>query len=456
LRTAPAALLCATLLAPTPAAAGSESEVASAFDAGDRLDLHMQVDYRYSARRSILRRELAGLPGTDPDGPIPVVKDLVFRGSRHELVPRLELGVFTDLSLTAALPVVLRDSRRLDFDQRAGDCVFAGDLGAATCVDASNSTTIRDTLLPEAGFDATRPGAGGFGPGDPTIFRGVDRSGLDQLHLGLVWAPMNQQRDSTKPTWKLGGELRLPVGQTMRLDPTDPGSTDGVGRGLYEVKLSTSMARRLSWAEPFFEIWWLAAAGVVDGAPLDELPEPFAAASTAPQQRAGGRFGFEGIAWQSRTQSKRVGIRLEGKVEAHFEGRAYSDMWEVFAYAGHARSGGVLTLDADPIASGVQAINHPGVTNVENYLTLGGRTGLDIHLGRRVRFDLGFQLDWDQGHLISFADAGVDGDDPDDVVDPGTSEVNPLHAPLIDSVGRRYRADDGLTYAVTGGLRLLL
>jgi hypothetical protein len=131
-------------------------------------------------------------------------------------------------------------------------------------------------------------------------------------------------------------------------------------------------------------------------------------------------------------------------------------MWEVFAYAGHARSDGVLTLDADPIASDVQAINHPGVTNVENYLTLGGRTGLDIHLGRRVRLDLGFQLAWDQGHSISFADAGVDGDDPDDVVDPGTSEVNPLHVPVIDLVGRRYRADDGLTYAVTGGLRLLL
>ena len=104
---------------------------------------------------------------------------------------------------------------------------------------------------------------------------------------------------------------------------------------------------------------------------------------------------------------------------------------------------------------GEQAISHPGVSNVENYLTLAGRTGLDAHLGRWVRLDTGFELGWEQSHLISFADAGVDGSDDNDVVDPGTREVNPLHAPLIDLTGHRYRVDEGLDYVVSLGLRVL-
>jgi len=453
-RATAAALWLASLALPGAAAAGPESEVASALDTGDKLDLHVSLDYVYSAHRAAIKRELVGLPGADPDGPIPLVKDLVFKGSRHELVPRLELGVFTDLAVTAALPVVLQDSRSLEFDQRADDCTFAGDPGRATCVDASNSTTVADGILPATGFDAGDPD-GGFSPGDATIFRGVDRVGLDQLHLGLVWAPMNQERDETKPTWKIAAEMRLPVGRTMRLDRADPDRSDGVGSGLYELRVATSMARRLGWAEPFFEVWWQAALGAKDGAPLDDLPQPFGAEQVSPQQRAGGRAGFEAIAWESGSEDERIGLRLEGLLEAHFEGRAYSEMWEVFAYAGHGASGGVLALDADPTAVGRQTVSHPGVTNVENYLSLGGRAGVDARLGRRVRLALDFQLTWDQAHLITFADAGVDGDDPGDVVDPGTEEVNPLHVPLIDLVGHRYRVDESLVYALTAGLRLL-
>ena len=35
---------------------------------------------------------------------------------------------------------------------------------------------------------------------------------------GFVWAPMNQRRDDTKPTWVLGVELRMAVGKIARFD----------------------------------------------------------------------------------------------------------------------------------------------------------------------------------------------------------------------------------------------
>jgi hypothetical protein len=453
LRTTAAALCMTAAALASRAEASPESEVASAFDRGDKIDLHLRLEYRYSARRAAIKRELSGLPGADPDGPVPTVKDLVVRGARHEIIPRLELGVFTDLAVTVALPVVLRDSRRLELDQREGsDCVFPADPGMANCIDRSNSTTIRDAILPAEGFDA---GGGTLDPDGATIFRGVNRHGLDQLHLGLVWAAMNQERDSTKPTWKIGAELRFAVGRTMQLDREDPGSSEGVSRGIHELRIFTSMARRLAWAEPFFEIYWQGAVAARDGAPLDAPSPSFGAQQTGPQQLAGGRFGLEAIAWESDSGDERVGILLAGRLDAHFEGRDYTDLWEMFAYAGDASAGGPLALDGDPTAAGSQTISHPGVSNVENYLTLGGQTGVAAHLGPHIRFDLSFALDWDQSHLLTFADPGIDSSDDNDIVDPGTEEVNPLHAPLIDTTGRRYRVDEAFDYALLSGFRLL-
>jgi len=453
LRTTAAAVCMTAAALASRAEASPESEVASAFDKGDKFDIHLRLEYRFIAHRAAIKREMSGLPGADPDGPVPLVKDLVVRGARHELVPRLELGVFTDLAVTAALPVVLRDSRRLAFDQGEGDgCVFPTDPGMANCIDRTNSTTIRDGLLPEEGFDV---GGGTLDPGGATIFRGVERHGLDQLHLGLVWAPMNQERDDTKPTWKLGAELRIAVGRTMTFDRADPSSSDGVSRGIHELRLYTSMARRLAWAEPFFEVYWQGAIASRDGAPLDAPSPEFGAQQTGAQQLAGGRFGFEAIAWESRSASERIGLRLSGNLDAHFEGRDYTDLWEVLAYAGDATAGGPLALDADPTASGSQTISHPGVSNVENFLTLGGEAGVDVHLGPKIRFEFAFGLDWDQSHLLTFADPGIDSDDLDDTVDPGTDEVNPLHAPLIDTAGRRYRIDQSIDYSLVSGFRLL-
>ena len=44
----------------------------------------------------------------------------------------------------------------------------------------------------------------GFTGTDPTVFRGPTRHGLDQIELGLQWAPMNQRRDDTKPRLDFG------------------------------------------------------------------------------------------------------------------------------------------------------------------------------------------------------------------------------------------------------------
>ncbi len=429
--------ICAAVAAAalSPAHAGPESEIASAFDEGDGFDLHTSLHYRFSTSSAAVRRELGGSPGIDPDGTVPLGDDLRFSSSRHELVPRLELGVFTDLALSIELPVVIRDTRELRFDDG---------------VNRANSTTISDGLLPMSGFDARDPTGPGFTDGD-MIFRGVDRTGLDQLIAGIAWAPMNQVRDATKPTWKLGAELRLSVGSAAKFNRADPDSQSGVGRGVHEVKLWTTVTRRRGWAEALFELSWMATFTAKQSGQLDAPQRRFGAAVVAPQQHAGARAGMSAIFFERKADQQRVSLDVEANFNAHFEGRGYGEMWEVFAYAGDIGTSGPLVLDSDPATSGIQEISHPGVSNIQNYATIGTKAAVSAELGPKVRASATFGFDFDQAHFVSFADAGRDRpqctagqttdceNDNNDVVNDGTDEVNPLHADLIDTIGHRYK-----------------
>jgi hypothetical protein len=152
-------------------------------------------------------------------------------------------------------------------------------------------------------------------------------------------------------------------------------------------------------------------------------------------------------------ENTRISFDLGTRIVGHFEGRAYTEMWEVLAFAGDSRGSGPLILDADPTRSGVQPLSHPGVSNIENYLETTGRFGVRAQIGPHVRFGVIADIVWKTDHAITFADAGTDlptcdtgrqpcEDDFNDLVNPGTEEVNPLHNATIDLVGHRYMSLD--------------
>lgn len=392
------------------------------------VDIYAEVDYAYELSSSTIVRERTGDPNADPLGGTPTVRDLEFKQFRHTITPRLQVGIFRNTFVTAALPIVITQARELRF------------------LDASNrlgSSTVMDDLLPENGFDARDPGTPT--PGD-LAFRGVHRRGLDQVHVGLGTAFMNQQEDPTKPTWKLGAELRLSVGSIMKFDPMAPEANKGVSRGVQELKLWTSFARKLGWAEPWIELYWITpVANKSDSLFTDP---GFGSTNTRHSQQGGLAFGLELYALDNKPDETRISIDLGTRANAHFEGREYTEMWEVFALAGDSRGIGPLVLDADPTRTDIQPMSHPGVSNIENYLELSGRLALRAQIGPHVRFAVVGDLIWKTDHAISFADAGVDGDDDNDLVNPGTAEVNPLHSQIIDLVGHRYRSEGGLDIVV--------
>lgn len=437
-------------LAGPAAHANPASLVASAADPDDPADLHIRLDYEYSVETATIWRERVGA-AANPTDPIPTVLDLAFKQNRHLLTPRADLGIYHNTSLTVALPIIISQQRELT-------------LGKGVTRDGSS--TVLDGLLPLEGFDARDPGTPLAGD---LMFRDVSRSGLDQVHAGMTIALMNQDNDDTKPTWKIGGELRAPVGRVMRFNATSPSSETGVGRGVYEARAWMSVARRFRRTESWFELYWQTPVAEKDTSLLRLSDgEKFGATNFKAGQRGGAAFGLEVYAYDDRANGNRISLDLGARIDAHFEGRDYSELWQVFAYAGDAESKPCndplvpsLVLDSDPTQMGCQARSHPGVTNVENYLEMAGRAAVRAQLGKYVRFAAMLDMVWKTDHIISFADAGIDlptcgaagvsgpcENDANGVVNPGTAEVNPFHVPRIDLVGHRYHSEDNRGYVI--------
>ena len=415
---------------------GGEAGTAGAFS----------VDYEYELDSARITRERAGDPTADPLAPPPKHDDLQFSQFRHTLTPRLDVGVYHDTWATIALPIIITQAR---------------ELRLASGVDRNASPTLQDGYLPQTGYDAQDPTTP---PSGDLVFRGQDRKGIPEIRFGLGFAPMNQRRDDTKPTWKLGADFHLAVGRVMRFDRMAPDAETGVSDGVHKLTLWTTMDRKLGFYEPWIKLAWTVPLAARSTSLFQD--PGFGATNVMPGQIAAAQFGVELYAVDDKVEHNSLSIELAGRVKAHFEGRGYSEMWEVFAFAGDARvAGNPLVLDADPTNAGLQAQSHPGISNIENYLEVGGSVAIRAQLGPRVHIAATVDVFKITDHVISFADSGIDlptcgtagagtncETDNNDVVNPGTKEINPAAAPAIDRVGARYHSEQnlGLVLGVTG------
>ncbi|HEY0190546.1 MAG TPA: hypothetical protein VGC42_05445 [Kofleriaceae bacterium] len=403
---------------------------------GGEVVLH--ADYAYAHDSSHITREHLG-PGASDTGPLPVRRELDYTHVSHTITPGVDLGIYHDVFLSFSAPIIVSQTTELDLAPGAS---------------RDTSSTFTDGILPKQGFDARDPTVP---PGGNLMFRDVARAGVPELRLGLGLAPMNQARDATKPTWKLGAELRLSVGKVQRFDPVTPSAQEGVATGVHELKLWTTVDRRFRYFEGYFEAFYQVPI-VTRDASLFHDPG-FGSTNVDPGQTAGGAFGLEAYLVNDAATGNQVSIDVGSKLTAHFEGRGYTEMWQIFALAGDPRLGGPLVLDADPTADGVQAMRYPGISNYEGYLESAARLAIRAKLGRHVQFAATGALAWKTQHAISFADGGVDlptcpkgapacETDNNDVINPGTKEVNPVAAKLIDQVGHRYIARDNVGYTI--------
>jgi hypothetical protein len=460
------ALGVALALAPATARAADETRVTSEDDSKP-VSVFFSVGWRFEDKLARIKREFEQ-PGRTDNG-VEIVKDLKYERQRNLLNLRADFGLpWLDMAVFIEAPLVLGDTRTLSFDQDSdkGPCVFTGDQ--ATCVNQGNSTTLNDmpgmpqpgaptTLLPNTpmgwGLDASGSAPKLFTSGTK-VFEGPNRSGLESLNLGLNWAVLNQRRDDTKPTWTVGFEARLQVTDTQKFNRSSSVNDTSVGLGYHVMRFQSFISKRFKHVDPYMGFWW--EAPIVHS--QDAFPDYTTPGSLGsmggtgqknvdPQQAAGTTFGFEAIAYENERDKQRIAIDFQGRLQAHFEGRGFSEMWEVFA---------CNKADPPPFQSPLCfPANDPfmqqsfyGTTDIENYASFGGDLGVTMQVGDFVHFRAAFGADHDQGHIITFTDAGKD-KNGDGMVDPNSKEeFNPLHRQQIDLVGRRYRVEDSTTYHV--------
>lgn len=413
--------LAALFLVAMPAIAAAtplETRVATAFEKGNPIDLHLSLGFTTSSKSARIRRELQQL-GVSNDA-IALVNDLAYSQTRNLMSLRAAVGFAPGVELHLELPFVLSDSRTVSFFQEGGP---------ESRVDARNSTSVRDGTLPASG----------------EIPQGPGRSGLETFNIGLKAAILEQRKDDTKPTWTAGVDFKIHFGETQAFDRRSPTANTKVGPGYHTIRFRTDTSRRLGPVEPFF--------GIFFDLPIASDKKAFPTAiggqrEDQPQMASGATFGLD-ARFLERPELL-VGGTLRARAEARFKGRGWSEMWEQLSCSS-------ADIDADSqngrlrptcVLPDGRTSPYAGTTDIENY----GSFAADLEVWTvwkdLLRGAVGFGLNRDQAHFITYAGAGQDRNNNGQVELTDANEFNPQHRQVIDLVGRRYRVDGVMVWRV--------
>jgi hypothetical protein len=428
------------VLALAPAARAAEvTRVVSALDDDNAFDFNITAAWLHEAKSAFIKRESADNNGA-------LVKDLQYGQTRDVLDMRLDFGILWDVGIHIAAPLVLADNRHLDFDQSAGSgCTYPGDGPNPTCVNQQNSTILASGILPtnpDGSYGLNSRTGQAFAPGSSRVFQGPTRSGFESLNLGITWAPFNQRRDDTRPTWTLGFEAMLDIFSDMRFDKGNPGGNTAVGLGYHQFVWSTFVSKRFRYFDPYFGAWYMLPVRT-NGSIYQQIPDGNQTAVN-PQQRAAIVGGFEQIAWENPRADQRVTVEFRARAEEHFFGRSASELWE--ALAGDSKC--AATQAAPECRPGIDAnlgdpnfSPYPGVTETQQYASVGGELGLNVQVGKLVRFRGLFGLLVDEPHYITYSGTGVDRNGDGRVSSDSAAEANVLYRDAIDAPGRRFKVE---------------
>jgi hypothetical protein len=386
----------------TPAQAAEITDVASAFDVGNPWDFNFRIAWLRHLRRADIRREF---PSASSNGYFRTVDDLKYSQTTNILNLRAEFGIFHDLAVHLEIPIVLQSQAHYKF---------------ASGINAMNSTTIAD------GICQNSPGSGCGSLLTTGNFDGRDRSGVGEVAFGITWGVFSQKRDETKPNFNLGFDARVAVGDVMKINNKDVG--DGVTKLIFWLAAS----KRMGFLDPY--IGFRYTLPITHGNSLFNQGTGQGSDINDPRQRAAVFTGIEFIVLNRPAKHQRITIELMAEVEAQFDQRDYSEIWELLA--GSPALAGRSNEFQSPA-------NYPGITNIENFFRTTGKINFNVRAAEFLTFRAGFWIAHDSNHLLTFASAGKDanGDRSVDRMDPmlAPREANPIRRDIIDLPGRRYR-----------------
>ena len=323
------------VLVAVPARGAEVTRVVSAMDGENRFDFNLTASWIHDVKSALVKRELqSGLSPRSTE----LIKDSTFSQTRDILDLRADFGILWDVGLHVDLPLVLQDTSSLDFDRGESNCIYpeaapAGPPASTrrirpSCVTAFCPATRRTAGASTPSTTARTRARPGVVPGPANLFQGPARKGFENLGVGLTWAPFNQRRDDTKPTWTLSFDAKLDVFKDRRFDPSNPGGNTAVGQGYHQFIWSTFVSKRFRWFEPYFGGSYMLPVRT-NGSPFERYDA--AQPSVNPQQLATVVAGVEQIAWENPRGDQRVTIEARAFATEHFYGRGRSEIWEPLA-----------------------------------------------------------------------------------------------------------------------------
>jgi hypothetical protein len=461
---------------------GEVTSVVDAFDGDDPFDANISLGFQYSAKSArILRETSIYQPGLTTGGFTSNRMHVAdYSEATSRLIPQVELGIYHDLSFVARLPIILSNTRSLSWPSSVAEADQPAHLGTALA-GAPNETLFN---LP---------------------FESPDRSGIEYLALGLNVDIFNEARDFTKPTWLLGAEVRLSVGEPMHPCTTNPGpgevecadSSDvnrngrtdrdlvgadnvqlegndiderspGITRGTVGLELHTVMSKRVKYIEPYGGL--SALFEFQQGESEYGMTDAEGALVNHPPLVGTVMLGMMFIPWEDREDFGRLTFDVRFTGDYISEGRDYSELFDALGSSSasslrkpewaryrDACPGG--TCDPKSVVDlASQKTYFTGLSVVEAHGSYRGSGSVTWQANEYFKINAGIGFRFEQAHGISH-DGPCNPDMQDSVGESGpchssradgrissTGIPNPAYRPTINAVGRRFFVDESWTF----------
>ena len=450
-----------------PASAAEITDVVDAFDGEDLFDFHLEPRFEQHIQRGTVIREAPCTP--DPNGPpeafqnadkcpdeatVIFTRELDYERIISELDIEFQFGIWKDLEFHVVLPIVISDTRSLQFAAGEGPRNVSQENSTIDPTD----TFITDDLDDGGLFSTYRF----FSIGNELV--GPDRSGLGDLVFGFSWNPFNQERSPHLATLRLAFDYRAPTAEPAMRTNTS------VGRGVHEFVFNVSASRRYHIVEPYFGVTYILPVPTSDSLFQDHGGGQ---TTTGPGQRAEITGGVELVLFENIPRQQIFTFAAGFTFGFTAEGRDYSPISDALTgslcngvtpdEAGYALDGSPFEPPSNtPIndaacgwmaqqpsnrhpnpgaGEGEQQYFHDGITSVESFGTIGAHFGLNFQISPYVELRVATDIETETEHFLTAARTGRDRDGDDEVDFNNPNERSPVYNPTLDGVGRRLRVE---------------
>ena len=386
--------------------AAEVTRVASSFEDNHPFGMFLDITFDRAQDRGKLSREWYQA-NTNED-----VSELRYSLFDTRMPLDVHLGIFRDLELHVGVPIAFQQDRSWGFANETNDknttiyrnCVSAS---GAACSDPGNGTG-RLFEVPASSF----------------------RSGLGDFMFGIAYAPYNQKKDDTKPTWVIRFDYQAPTASLLDPKATTASSARGnIGDKAHRFILATAISKRLSIAEPYFKVDYTLP--VASNSSFSNCTVPTAVNMGLPTNcgKAGWTMMETGLK-PAHVATVAFGTELTVFERADRFQRVAFDVRALLGYVSESRS---YNEASDLIGK---------LLWTSDYGQVGGQVGFIGQAADFVTLKANVSLLYNTEHYLTNETIGKDFDNNGTVdITANPEEINPNYDFRIDRVGRRFRIE---------------